>query len=435
MEAVLLTHGMKLRGGGYSTTSTLPDGSPGRRIALAITGQLMRTELASKVHNFVEPNRAHGVDTVMFLALMDRHAQSTVYSSDYGRSKQARSISLPPIACRVELVEEPRSSSCLMGKKTQRFSCIDGRVRVQQGCHGIFRCGNPPSLISCQVNGSRSTESHASCRCPGPESDAADAGYPSRSCDRFARTSSSLLRELAIANVTVGGSVFRNHSISDDVPGQVFRWVASFKHGNAAFDPAALAKAHFETSWMRREAAIMIERFEVTHRRHFDVVVWLREDNIVVLPYIVPDSLLATDATKSESAPCWTKACFNWGGLHDKAMMCPRVHMQVMLRALGEDSLTNRSRSFRHRWINEVLSRNTLLEHNVPSKQVDADAMPFVVARPPCYCHAIVTRSSRPCLRIFSDCVPPALVAQPADEGSRTFFAVPINAGVKLFRM
>ena len=76
MEAVLLTHGMKLRGGGYSTTSTLPDGSPGRRIALAITGQLMRTELASKVHNFVEPNRAHGVDTVMFLALMDRQPKA-----------------------------------------------------------------------------------------------------------------------------------------------------------------------------------------------------------------------------------------------------------------------------------------------------------------------------------------------------------------------
>ena len=98
------------------------------------------------------------------------------------------------------------------------------------------------------------------------------------------------------------------------------------------------------------------------------------------------------DATKIESAPCWTKTCFNWGGLQDKAMMCPRVHMQVMLRALSEESLTNRSRSFRQRWMNEVLTKNTLLHHNVPSKQVDADAMPFVVARPPCYCHAIVTR-------------------------------------------
>ena len=161
----------------------------------------------------------------------------------------------------------------------------------------------------------------------------------------------------------------------------------------------------------------------------------------MVEPYLYPfmGSRAKVRGRAEPYGPCVVKACNAFSAIPDKAMMCPRAHLQPMLRGFLDDMHLHTENGLFDVWWLEKIRERTLARFGVsvlkvrhpalpycllrsisvplpplltlgPSLvQVDADEMPLVVARPPCFCNARVAGRDAPwCLRSrTSDCIPP----------------------------
>mmetsp|Transcript_32960 Transcript_32960/g.97140 ORF Transcript_32960/g.97140 Transcript_32960/m.97140 type:complete len:637 (-) Transcript_32960:155-2065(-) len=373
------------------------------RVAVAVCGQLGRLELRSKVQNLALPNMRTNIAMVMFLALQDKGPNATRLRSDTTSSK------LPPIACKAQLIKHAvKRRPC----RKDQYSCTDGRITVVDGCHGIFTCDELPHQVECGANPDR-INGFEVCRCKGKDADASDAGYPNRSCTAHAYSPAAAVAELkraAIAHV----ALFIRESPWKHIPEAVSDWMASFKHLTHKGYHSQLVEINANF----RSAALMIEQYEIRYRFHFDQILLLRDDSVVVLPYLHPFLGVRSMGTALATGfgPCVVKRCYGWLGIQDKAMMCPRPHLQAMLRGFLDDMHLDRESGLWQDWWDEKLRERTLARYGVPIMRVDPDEMPLVVARPPCFCQASVSSPGAPwCLRsATSDCPPPQHLLDPA---------------------
>ncbi|KAL3931628.1 MAG: hypothetical protein SGPRY_001044 [Prymnesium sp.] len=77
-----------------------------------------------------------------------------------------------------------------------------------------------------------------------------------------------------------------------------------------------------------RTCAQLVQAAEVAHRRHYDLILKIRDNTIAVSPLVLSHRHL--------SDRCWSKGCIEWKGYNDKAMLIPRVHMDGALRDVAE---------------------------------------------------------------------------------------------------
>ena len=388
------------------------------RVAVVVAGQLGRLELRTKALNLVLPNQQRNVSTVLFLALQDKGANTTL------RSDSASSV-LPPLPCGANfaLVKQLGTSPCTVFRtrtryghkrveqiETSQYSCADGQITVIGGCHAIFQCDEPQREVECGAN---ATDGVEMCHCRGAAAAAARAGYPDRSCSAHAFSASEALAELkrwAIPHV----AIFSRQSPWIHVPEPIKQWVRPFRH--ISHNITALANsfgAVFEIYSNFRSAALAIEQYEVRYRFHFEQIVLLRDDIVVVQPYLYPFmGKRPSQGVKGRAepyGPCVVKSCGSFSAIPDKAMMCPRAYLQPMLRGFLDDMHLHEDNGlFCGFWL-EKLRERTLASFGVSVMKVDPDEMPLVVARPPCFCQAKVRGRNSPwCLRTRkSDCAPP----------------------------
>jgi len=154
----------------------------------------------------------------------------------------------------------------------------------------------------------------------------------------------------------------------------------------------------------------LVQQRELDRGTMFDVIVRLRDDTIVVLPYIVPVPPLLENGVPF----CFTKRCQSWGGINDKTFVCARRYMHPMLMSLKEDVLWHRGHPFGSIH-NELLTQSVAENYGVPFRAIGDESgvgtLPFVSSRPPCFCNDNATvgaAAARWCLVGQSlDCRPP----------------------------
>ena len=77
-----------------------------------------------------------------------------------------------------------------------------------------------------------------------------------------------------------------------------------------------------------RTCAQLVQTAEVAARRHYDLILKMRDNTVAVSPIAL--------SSKHLTGSCWTKGCIEWRGYNDKAMLIPRVHMDGALRDTAE---------------------------------------------------------------------------------------------------
>eukprot|EP00966_Prymnesium_polylepis_P080581 1867322-Prymnesium_polylepis.1 len=68
-----------------------------------------------------------------------------------------------------------------------------------------------------------------------------------------------------------------------------------------------------------RTCAQLVQASEVAARRHYDLVLKMRDNTIAVSPLAL--------SSRHLTGRCWSKGCIEWKGYNDKAMLIPRAHM------------------------------------------------------------------------------------------------------------
>ena len=146
-----------------------------------------------------------------------------------------------------------------------------------------------------------------------------------------------------------------------------------------------LLKAHISQFSMVRNCAQLIVAYEQVHSIQFDTILKLRDNTVVLKPYVVPSPV------KRLKAAVFIKDCGGWGGYNDKTAIIPREYMEIVLRGWVETLLLDYSKEIHGRSKNsETFLKHLLVLNKIPVHLVSADEMPFVDAR--------LYMGSEPCL-------------------------------------
>lgn len=426
---------------------------PKARVAVVVTGQLGRLELRSKVRHLALPNVRRNVSIVMVLALQDK-GNDTSLRSDFSSSKMpplfcganfklVKQLSTAP--CHVKknhtIVRGHHKKVVTKNVKPQ-FSCYDGRITVIGGCHAVFQCDQPQGEVECGANATGGVEM---CYCHGAAAAAARAGYPERSCSAHAYSASDALAELKRWRIP-HAAVFSRQSPWIHFPEPIKQWIARFPHisHNVTLDSVKSGHPLFEIFGNFRSAALMIEQYEVRYRFHFDQILLLRDDIIVshtagiagfehgwrghgwrtqnvarcssagspglirrasirftpgmgcqvVEPYLYPfmGNRAKVRGRAEPYGPCVVKACNAYSAIPDKAMMCPRAHLQPMLRGFLDDMHLHNDNGLFNVWWLEKIRERTLARFGVSVLKVRHPALPYCI-----YQHRFHLRGPRSC--------------------------------------
>lgn len=79
-----------------------------------------------------------------------------------------------------------------------------------------------------------------------------------------------------------------------------------------------------------RTCAQLVQASEVAAKRHYDLILKMRDNTIAVSPLALSKQHIGDH--------CWSKGCIEWKGYNDKVMLIPRVHMDGALRDVSEVS-------------------------------------------------------------------------------------------------
>lgn len=197
------------------------------------------------------------------------------------------------------------------------------------------------------------------------------------------------LQGMPFPNISVEGSDFPSEQPWNTLPKFVQRRFIDetefpFNVGhNRGMSVREIREIQVQALTNARKLALLIETAEHRRGRMYDVVIWIRDDSIVVQPHVVQVPYL--DA-RPEVPACYVKGCCRWGGINDKGMACSRRYMQAMLRAPHEELLWNISSPSIGRTNNENFIADHMRNHGVPVQEVSAERLPIVTGRPPCYC-------------------------------------------------
>ena len=140
-------------------------------------------------------------------------------------------------------------------------------------------------------------------------------------------------------------------------------------------DRTAMIRKHLKQFWGISECARMISAQERTTGRSYDVILRLRDNSIVLNPFVIPM------LTLRQNPGAYVKQCCGWGGINDKVMLVSRAFMQSALHGWVDHFLLRSTLNLTHLSNPERVLHHALRMETVPIFQVSADVLPIVDGR------------------------------------------------------
>jgi hypothetical protein len=322
-------------------------------VAVMVTGQLPRLELDSKIENLVEPNVRRGSIVDLFFALYTPAAPVYTMDSDpnrvtgipkHGEHSEARCkhapysrdallaklhAASPSSVARLAFRDAPRFN---VTRLPARSAALLEQTRIRSKSTAFAKITKSEELVQTMIKVAMCAI-HGTCTCTWHYRGSAVAAIPLFS----------------------GCAALLRLALSFHVP------------------------FHRYDSYYR--ALQLISQEEARRELVYDLVLRLREDSVVVSPLRL--------GSEHATGPCMVKACGSWGGINDKAILCPRAHAGAAFTAPMRDLLLGEAE-----WLSRARNSEQALsaayrKYQLPLRQASPAELPVVVARPPCWCSSV----------------------------------------------